>query len=224
MSDEAKELIKKREENFPEGLLKAKDILLDKAKDDSALPEASLLLSETYFWLGDYSEAKEDKDKYFKEGVDWGKTSVEKNPDSAAAHMWYASNMGQHGLVQGIMKSAMYMGPIEKHGKKSVELDEAFFYAAPLRLMGRFYHQAPGFPIGPGSNSKAEKMLKKALEIAPEFAYNQLYMADLLISKSKKKEAKELLEKIATMPALDGMAKLHERVQKEAQELLKKVT
>lgn len=223
MSEEISKFIQSREENFPDGLLKAKELLEAQIKEDSNNAKAYLQLSEVLFWLGDYSENKDDKNKFFEEGVAAGKIAVEKNPDSAAAHMWYASNMGQHGLIQGIMKSAMYMGPIEKHGKKSMDIDENYFDGGPLRLLGRFYHQAPGFPIGPGNNSKSLKMLEKAVEKGPNFAYNHLYLADLLISKSKKKEARLLLEKIKSMSAPAGMEKLHARVQKEAGEMMSKV-
>ncbi|MCB1174075.1 MAG: hypothetical protein KDK39_10935 [Leptospiraceae bacterium] len=224
MTPAIENLIANREVNFPEGLLEARQTLQSAMDSPETSAPASLALVEVLFWLGDYSETKEDKNKYFAEGVAVGKIAVEKNPESAAAHMWFASNMGQHGLIQGIMKSASYMGPIEKHGKKACDLDEGFFYSAPLRLMGRFYHQAPGFPIGPGNNTKSQKMLEKAVEKNPEFSYNKLYLADLLLSRSKKQDAKALLEAVIAAPALEGMAGMEQRVKSEAQELLKKVS
>jgi tetratricopeptide (TPR) repeat protein len=102
--------------------------------------------------------------------------------------------MGSHGVVRGIMSSLFYIKDIEKAGKKALEADKTFFHAAPLRLLGRFYHQCPGFPIGPGDTKKAVKMLEEAVACAPEFFMNHVYLADALISRYKKADAKKLLQ------------------------------
>ena len=155
--------------------------------------------------------------------VEVGKKAVEAAPDSVAAHLWYASNMGNHGMIRGMMSSLFYLGPIEKHGKRAAELDETYFYAAPLRLLGRFYHQAPGWPVGSGDHKKALECLKKAVQIAPDFGFNRTYLADLYIAKNKKAEAKALLEAVLAIPEDPKIKILQQTFRKDAEALLKKV-
>ncbi len=180
-------------------------------------------LSEIYFWLGEYSDNDTDKDYYFGQGVQYGKTAVELLPNSVQANLWYAANMGSHGMVRGIMSSLFYLGPIEKHGNKAMEIDETYFHGAPLRLMGRFYHQAPTWPIGSGDTNKAIQILEKAVQVGPDFLYNHVYLADVYIAKRRKDEAKQLLEDVINRPTSEKFPRHHEMVVKEAQTLLEKL-
>lgn len=202
MIKEAEALIQVREDDHPGKLLEAKALLLSASKEDAS-GEAFELLAQTLFWLGEYTSDNQEKDHYFSEGVEHGKKAVEKRANSVAAHLWYAANMGAHGLVRGIMSSLFYLGPIDKHGKKAVELDQTYFYGAPLRLMGRYYHQAPGWPVGKGDLSKGIKHLEKAVEVGPEFLLNHLYLAEAYLARRKKAEAKTLIDQIlATEPTI----------------------
>ncbi|MCR9142786.1 MAG: TRAP transporter TatT component family protein [bacterium] len=219
--EEVQQLIDDRELDYPGNLQKAKDILEKAVESDAAgaLPK----LAEVLFWLGDYASEDSDKEKYFAEGVEVGKQAVEAAPDAVSAHMWYASNMGNHGMVRGMMSSLFYLGPIEKHGKRAIELDENYFDAGPLRLMGRFYHQAPGWPVGSGDHKKSMECLEKAVKIAPNFGFNKTYLADLLIAKGKKDQAKTLLDEVIAIPEDPKLKILQERCREDARELLKKV-
>ncbi|MEQ9363317.1 MAG: TRAP transporter TatT component family protein [Leptospirales bacterium] len=218
--EEVQQLIDDRELDYPGNLHKAKEILEKAAESDGAraLPK----LTEVLFWLGDYAEDAAEQERIFGEGVETGKKAVEAAPDSVDAHLWYASNMGNHGMARGMMSSLFYLGPIEKHGKRAIELDESFFHAGPLRLMGRFYHQAPGWPVGSGDHQKALECLEKAVTIAPNFGFNKTYLADLLIAKGKKADAKRLLEEVLAIPEDPKTRMLQQRFRSDAEDLLKK--
>ena len=102
-------------------------------------------------------------------------------------------------------------------------MDKKFFYGAPLRLMGRFYHQCPGWPIGSGDTNKALKLLTEAVKLGPEFMLNHLYLADILYLKRKKDQAAELIEQIVdTMPEDTPYPKYHLIVQDLAKQLKNK--
>lgn len=218
MLEEAKELLAKRDADYPANLLAAKEKL-----DGVDGGEAKTVLSEIYFWLGEYSGDDKEKDTYFKAGVDVGKEAVKASPNSAAAHLWFAANMGAHGVVRGIMSSLFYVKDIEKSGKKALDIEEGYFFGAPARLLGRFYHQAPGFPIGPGDNKKALKLLEKAVQLGPQFFMNHVYLADVLISRYKKADAKKLLQQVVDSDGGD-LPNYHKAVVvPEAEKLLKKV-
>lgn len=217
----AANLILNREDDHPARLIEARALLIEAAQSKK-LDQAYVLLAEALFWLGEYATEKADKEKYFSEGVEHGKIAVEKAPDSAAAHLWYAANMGAHGLIRGIMSSLFYLGPIDQHGKRAIDLDESFFYGAPLRLMGRYYHQAPGWPVGKGDLGKAISHLEKAVDVGPEFLLNHLYLAEAYLAKRKKDDVRDLLDEIeAAKPSAFPM--YQNRIKAEARELRKKL-
>lgn len=153
-------------------------------------------LSEAFFWLGDVATEKRDEKKYHGEGVTHGEKSVRLAPDAIETHFWYAANMGAHGVANGIMSSLSYLDPLQKHGNISLEMDRDFFFAAPLRLMGRFYHQVPGFLVRGNPNKQADDMLREAVERGGDFFLNHLYLAEFLRDNRGKKEARQLLEGI----------------------------
>jgi len=195
MIDEAMTLLNAREADHPANLLKAREIT-EQAIEGDQRDAALTLLAEILFWLGEHSTDNKEKEAYLSAGVEAGKQAVKANPDDVAANLWYAANMGAHGVVRGIMSSLFYIKDIDKAGKKALAADKTFFHGAPLRLLGRFYHQCPGFPIGPGDNKKAVKMLEEAVETGPDFYMNHVYLADALISRYKKADAKKLLQQV----------------------------
>ena len=219
--EEALQLLMDREQDHPANLLRAKE-LLEAELGGGDKVKAHITLAEVLFWLGEYSSSDKEKEVYFKAGVDIGKEAVKQSPNDVAAQLWWAANMGAHGVVRGIMSSLFYLKDLEKSGKKAVDLDETYFHGAPLRLLGRFYHQVPGFPIGPGDNKKALKMLERAVELGPEFYMNHVYLADVLISRYKKADAKKLLNKVIEAEPAELGAYHKAVVVPEAEALLKK--
>ena len=221
MFEEAKKLLADREADHPANLLAARD-LLDKETSGANKVEACNLLCEVLFWLGEYAANDKEKDTYFKAGVDIGKQAVKNAPDTVEAHLWFAANMGAHGVVRGIMSSLFYIKDIEKAGKRAMSLNESYFHGAPLRLLGRFYHQCPGFPIGAGDNKKALKILTQAVETGPTFYMNHVYLADILLARYKKDKARDLLNQVVAAEP-DTFATYHRQVVvPEAEKLLKK--
>ncbi len=220
--EEAEALLLDRETDFPDHLYEAKERFLELAGTEQA-GLAYTRLSETMFWFGEYAAEVSDQEEFHGEGVEFGKKAVHLNPNDAAAHLWYAANMGAHGVARGVMSSLFYLKDIEKHGQRAIELDETYFHGAPLRLMGRFYHQAPGFPFGPGDTRKGVELLEKAVKVGPAFLLNHLYLADAYITARKKGEARQLLQKIIDAPEPDEFADYQGIVQHQAMEMLEKL-
>lgn len=151
------------------------------------------LLSEIYYWSGEYADA-EDKLFYYDKGVDYGEQGVEVNEDSLEANFWLAVNWGSYGHAKGIMKSLSLITPIKEKAEHVIEIDESYFYGGAWRILGRLYHKAPGFPISIGNNKKSLECFEKALALGPKFYLNHLFLAELYISERKYDKAKEHLE------------------------------
>ena len=220
--DQAIEFIKKMEDDHPNNLIEARRLLLD-LTDGPLAGEAYTSLAETLFWLGDIATDKTEKEKYHGEGVAHGKKAVAANESDVAAHLWFAANMGSHGLARGIMSSLFYLGDIEKHGKRAMALDREFFHGAPLRLLGRFYHQCPGWPIGKGDVKKGVKLLEEAVETGPDFILNHLYLAEAYLARRKKQEARSTLEQIVAIESFTVRPVYQENIRRQAQAQLAKL-
>lgn len=202
---EARRLINERELDEA-NLDTAYDLLEAVTEEDPACGWAYGLISEIYYWTGEFAPV-DDKLFNFEQGVDWGEKGVAADENSLEANFWLAVNYGSFGTEKGIMKSLSLIQPIKTCVERVLEIDEGYFYGGPWRVLGRLYHKAPGFPFSIGDSKKAVECLEKAVELGPKFYLNHLFIAELYQSLGKKDKAKEHLEWIINAP----LNKNHER-------------
>ena len=55
--------------------------------------------------------------------------------------------------------------------------------------LGSLYYKVPGWPIGFGNDDKAERLLKKALEINPDGIDPNYFYGDFLVQDDREQEA-----------------------------------
>ena len=216
--ESVRKLIDERELD-DENMDAAHDDLVELIEEDPECGWAYGLLSEIYYWTGEYAEP-DDKMFYFGEGVKWGEQGIEADEDSLEACFWLAANYGSYGNEKGIMKSLSLIKPIKELAEKSIEIDEGYFYGGPWRVLGRLYNKAPGFPISIGDNTKASEALEKAVELGPKFYLNHIFLAELFISDRKYDEAREELEWILDAPLNKNHEREDEGYKQDAEQLL----
>ncbi|QQS40208.1 MAG: hypothetical protein IPM63_12675 [Acidobacteriota bacterium] len=219
--ERVRKLIDERELD-DENLDAANGELLDLLDEDPECAWAYGLLSEIYYWTGEYADPDE-RLFYFNEGVEYGEQGVEIDEDCVEANFWLAANWGSYGQEKGIMKSLFLVNPIKEAVERVMEHDESHFYGGPYRILGRLYNKAPGFPISIGDNKKAEECLLKAVELGPKFFLNHLFLAELYISTREKAKAREQLEWILETPANKNHEREDEGYKDEAEALLASV-
>lgn len=200
----------------------AYDLLEALIEKDPACDWAYGLISEIYYWTGEYAGA-EDKLFNFEEGVNWGEKGVDINEASLEANFWLAVNYGSFGTEKGIMKSLELIKPIKACVERVLEIDEGYFYGGPWRVLGRMYHKAPGFPFSIGDSKKALECLEKALECGPKFYLNHLFLAELYQSLRKKDKAREHLEWIINAPLNKNHEREDEGYKRDAEALLRRL-
>ncbi len=217
----ARKLINERELD-ESSLDTAFDLLEELIEKDPTCDWAYGLISEIYYWTGEYAPA-EDKMFNFEQGVSYGEKGVEVNEDSLEANFWLAVNYGSFGTEKGIMKSLELIKPIKNCVEQVMKTDESYFYGGPWRVLGRLYHKAPGFPFSIGDSKKALECLEKALELGPKFYLNHLFMAELCQSNRDKQKAREHLEWIIEAPLNQNHEREDEGYKKDAEALLRKL-
>lgn len=218
--DNVRKLIDERELDDA-NLETARDELFALVEKDSEAARAYGLLSEINYWLGEYADDREDKIFFFNEGVECGKEGIAIDENSVESNFWLAANYGSYGQEKGIMQSLSLIKPIKETAEKVLESDENYFYGGPHRILGRLYHKAPGFPISVGNTKNAIKHLEKAVEIAPKFFLNRLFLAEAYISNRDKTKAREQLNFIIETPANKNHEGEDEDYKRQAESLLK---
>ena len=215
----ARKLIDDRELN-EENLDTAFDLLEELTEKDPSCGWAYGLISEIYYWSGEYADA-DDKMFNFEKGVEYGEQGVKADADSLEANFWLAVNYGNFGQEKGIMKSLSLIQPIKNHVEKAIEMDETYFYGGPWRVLGRLYTKAPGFPLSIGNTKKGVECLEKALEFGPKFYLNHIFIAEAYQANRNKDKAKEHLEWIINAPLNKNHEKEDESYKRDAVKILK---
>lgn len=101
--------------------------------------------------------------------------------DGVPAMYWYASSFGRWAKKQGTAKAVLYKDTIRKVQERARELDENYFYAAPLRYFGAFYAFAP--PFAGGDVEKGKQYFEEAIKRYPAYLGTRVLYADTYAAK-----------------------------------------
>ena len=123
---------------------------------------------------------------------------------AAPALYWLAENLDGLARELGLLHSVHERQEALCVARRAAELDEGYFHAGPLRLVGRLLARAPALQGGDAEASR--KAFTRAVEIAPGFAANRVDFADTLAVKVQdvKAFAKAIEETLASDPAGAG--------------------
>lgn len=213
----------KQRELDPQNLPSAVQELLDLIKIYTKSGKLYGLLAQIYYWMGEEAELYNmDKHTIYHLGSEYGKKGALLDEKNIESNFWLAVNYGLLGLEKGIMSSFFLLDPIEKHFKRSLEIQEDYFYGAPHRAYGWFLFQIPPWPIGRGDKQKALKHLEKALYFGAEFYLNHIYLIYIFLDRKDKLNARKHIEWILNAPLHKYHEREETRYKKEAEELAKK--
>lgn len=186
---------------------------------DDTVTDAYWKLARAYFWKGTHASSGAKAADEFREGIEFAKLGVAADAKSVGAHFWLAVSYGKFGEAKGIMQSLHLVDPLMKEAKTALELDEGYEEGGPHRVLCRVYMKLPGFKGG--DIDKSIDHCKKAIALGPNEHMNHLYLAESLIQKGDKAEAKKALQKVLELPLGTEWAPEHKEQQAEARELLK---
>jgi len=185
---------------------------------DDSVADAYWKLARTYYWKGTQEKSDAKAADAYREGIEFAKLGVALDDKSVGAHFWLAVSYGKFGEAKGIMQSLHLVDPLMAEAKKALALDEKYQEGGPHRVLCRVYMKLPGFKGG--DIDKAIEHGRKSVEFGPEEHMNYLYLAEALIQKGDKAEAKKLLQKVLELPIGEKYAPEHREQQAEAKKLL----
>lgn len=198
----------------PEELISQADAMYTEMKDMATAKEAmakyekALLTAENkyeVYWrlariayfIGSRTEDKKDKKIIFSRGIYFGKKAVELEPEKPDGYYWLGVCYGVYGEARGVLKSLFLVDDIKEAMNKVIELDRTYEDGGPDRVLGRVYHELPGF--AGGSKEKSLEHLLKSIELGPEDAVTRIYLADTYLSLKEIDKAREQLDYVLNM-------------------------
>ncbi len=116
---------------------------------------------------------------------------VETNPGEAEPLVWQAIILSTTAGEKGGLGALSLVKQAKKLLERAEAIDPEVLDGSVYTSLGSLYYQVPGWPIGFGSDEKAESYLKKALAANPDGIDPNYFYGDFLLQ--EKKNYKEAL-------------------------------
>ena len=138
--------------------------------------------------------------------------------DGVEGVFWSATCALEAARLSGKIAAATILGKAQKQLNRAAQINEAYHFAGPLRVLGRVTHLKP-LILG-GNLDYALAFFERALQIAPDNSTTLLYYADALIADNQPAKARRVLKQIIAAPPLENWIWESERDRELAQKML----
>jgi len=166
-------------------------------------PQVGELAVRSWYWLGINQTDVAKKREYHKKGYDLGQEVIKVQPKNVGPYYWAASNISRYAQTLSSMEQKMYFTKINPLMNKVKELNPNYFYGGfprymailtaemspPLRKIMATLRSDYSFTL-----EEAEKSIKEAMAIQPNYFLNHTTLAEIYIEMGKKPEAKKELD------------------------------
>jgi tetratricopeptide (TPR) repeat protein len=195
---------------------KAMEEFVAAAQADPKNYEAAWKASRSLIDVGDLVAPKEKgaeakQKKYFQDATIYARKAVALNPNDTQGHFYVSASLGKYALMLGKKDQVNMSKEIKTEIERAIELDatnDGAFHAlgrwhrrmAEIGGATRFFGGILYGSIPKGSFEVAEKSLKKATELKPDFINHHLELARTYVAVDKYKEAVEEYQKCLDLP------------------------
>lgn len=155
-------------------------------------------------------DGKDQKVACFETLIAQNEQAVSQEPANYDKQVWLAINLSSLAGSQGGMGALSLVKRAKVILQDVIEKKPETLDGSAYTSLGSLYYQVPGWPIGFGSDKKAEANLKKALEINPHGIDANYFYADFLMQDGRKAEAKHYFDVAMAAPARAGRASADE--------------
>ncbi len=185
--------------------------------------ESAWKLARLRYWLGTNGPGQlDEKKRVLEAGIEAGRAAAAAKPGAPDGHFWIAANMGALADAHGLRQGLKYRTPIREALETARRLDPAFLDGSPDRALGRWYFKVPG--LFGGDLDKSEQHLRAALAYKPDSVISLLFLAETLIKRDRKAEARTTLDAAIAAPPDPAWIPEDERFKAEARRLLSTLT
>jgi len=134
--------------------------------------------------------------QYGKEGLKYAEIAQDMEPDKVEGNYFYGLCAGTYSDGISILKAIRegLRKKTERAFEKAYKIDKMYDDAGPILALGRMWHQLPKLFR---KTKTSEEYYEEYYQYFPDNPQGQVYYAELLITRNKDDQAKELLEKAA---------------------------
>jgi tetratricopeptide (TPR) repeat protein len=183
-----------RNRQNPQSASRAADIWEARSNTDY---DAAWKLARISYWLGTHG-SKASRAAALERGIRAGEAAIRLAPNRPEGHFWLAANMGALAEEGGMNQGLKYRGRIKQELERTIAIDPKYEEGSAEAALGQWYAKVPG--LFGGDDAKAEAHLRRALAINPQSRTALVNLADLLIHKGRKDEARALLQRAIKAP------------------------
>ncbi|WP_269520754.1 hypothetical protein [Alteromonas sp. BMJM2] len=155
------------------------------------------LLAIQHEWAEiNYSELEgDDKVDALLALADKAESLVKLTPEGAESFIWLGIIQSTTAGAKGGLGALKYAKAAKKSFEKALRLDETALQGSAMTSLGVLYHKVPGWPIGFGSDKKAEMLLTKALSLNSDGIDPNFFYAEYLFDEREYDKAMKYLAK-----------------------------
>lgn len=138
------------------------------------------------------SDKKADE---FKALIKQAEALVAEQPKRPEYLIWLGIVQSSTAGAEGGIGALKYAKAAKKNFEDALSIDSHALQGSAMTSLGVLYHKVPGWPIGFGSEKKAEQLLKSALEVNPDGIDSNYFYAEYLFDDGEYKQALAYLDK-----------------------------
>ncbi len=127
---------------------------------------------------------------------------AEQHPESAEALVWNAIVLSTLAEKKGGLGALGLVKQARARLEQAEAIDPAVLGGSVYASLGTLYSKVPGWPIGFGSDKKAEQYFKKALSINPQGLDINYFFAEYLAEQGQEQLALEYIDKALQAPLM----------------------
>lgn len=124
-----------------------------------------------------------------------------KYPDSPAAWAWSGIIRASYAGAKGGIGALSVVKKAKADLERAIEIDGSVLDGAAYTSLGSLYHQVPGWPIGFGSDEKAEQYLREGLKFGAEDVDANYFYAAYLFDQKDYERALKYAKRAEAAPA-----------------------
>ena len=199
LTDREKNIIKKIDSNYSASKSMTDFYKLETLvqKFIKIFPESSGIfwrMGRTYFKLGEKSNAKSEKTRYFLLCIEYAGKTLKINSKSAQGYFFNGLCNGSLGQVQGLWSSLGKIKPFKNDMETAIRLDPSVNEGGPHRALANLYLKLP-YLLG-GDLDRSIIHFREAVRLGPEFGENYLGLAEAYIQNEDFLLARDTLQAI----------------------------
>lgn len=149
---------------------------------------------------------------------------AEAHPNDAAVLIWEGIVVSSEAGARGGLGALSLAKEARRLLEESLKLEEGAMNGSAYTSLATLYAKVPGWPIGFGSDKKAEEFFQKSLALNPGGIDPNFFYGEYLIDNGRVAEGRAHLEKALAAPARPGRELADQGRRKEVEALLGKIS